>query len=207
MCGRYMLDSDIEDILRQYKILRNGVEDYRRGEIFPSQDAPIVFGNKDRTLKSARWGFPLTGKKSLVINARSESIDSKPMFRDSFNNSRCIIPANLFYEWKEEGPKNKVKHRIYLKDKKIASLGGILKLTPNEKGEKILSFVIITTESNKYMKDLHTRMPLILEEEHFDYWLDSSTSKNTLEEIMNENIKHVLDIEREDQPFEQMKLF
>lgn len=165
--------------------------------------------DKGRTLKSAKWGFPFTGKSKLVINARSESIAEKPMFKDSFHNTRCIIPANLFYEWRDEGNRKKAKHIIYLPKKSIFSLGGIFKNTVNEEGNRELSFVIITTESNKYMKELHPRMPLIIENETLDYWLDGSTTQSTINEIIKSNISHELKIERveKDYPFEQMRLF
>lgn len=125
MCGRFMLDGDIEDLIRQYKIIRSEVESYNKGDIYPSQNVPIVMDDNGRTIKSASWGFPLSGKSKLVINARIESITQKPMFKNYIKNARCIIPANLFYEWKDEGNKNKVKHEIYLKEKRVFSLGGL----------------------------------------------------------------------------------
>lgn len=184
MCGRFMLDADIGNLIGQYKILNKEAEQYSKGDIFPSQNAPIVYDDRNRTLKLAKWGLPLSGKRSLVINARSESIESKPMFKDYFTSSRCIIPANLFYEWKDEGDNNKVKHKIYLREKSIISLAGVCKFTTDDSGNKELSFVIITTESNKYMKDLHSRMPLIIENNALDYWLDKNTPKTTIEEII-----------------------
>lgn len=204
-----MLDSDIEDILRQYSIIKREVDEYRKGDFYPSQNAPIIMKDKGNSLKSARWGFPFYGTKKLVINARAESIVDKPMFKNSFFNARCVILANLFYEWKEEGDKNKVKHEIYLKDKNIMFLGGIFKLTPDEKGNKELSFVIITTEANRHMKDIHSRMPLLIDDKALNYWLDNNTPINTIDEILKSNVSHELKIEKanKDKPFEQMKLF
>lgn len=209
MCGRFMLDSNIEDILQEYRILKREVDDYKKGDIFPSQTSPIVMDSRVRTLKSAKWGFLLTGKSKFVINARSESIAEKTMFKDSFHNARCIIPANLFYEWKDEGNNNKVKHNIYLPDQSLTSLGGILKYILNDKGEKELAFVIITTEANGYMKDIHSRMPLIITDEARDYWLDNETPLNILDEIFESNSSNSLIVERNisDLSFEQMKLF
>ncbi|MDR7870780.1 MAG: SOS response-associated peptidase [Tissierellaceae bacterium] len=209
MCGRFMLDSDVEEIIKQYKILKREATDFKKGDIYPSQNAPIVMDDKGRTLKLSKWGFPFSGNSKLVINARSESIGTKSMFMQSFLSSRCIVPANLFYEWKDEGNKRKAKHEIYLPEEKILSLGGIVKLVADEKGNKDLSFVIITTESNKYMKDLHPRMPLIIENETLDYWLDNSTTQRTIDEIVKLNMSHELKIERveKEEPFEQMKLF
>ncbi|MDR7857427.1 SOS response-associated peptidase [Tissierella sp.] len=209
MCGRFMLDSDIEELLRQYRVVNREVADYNKATIYPSENVPIVMDDKGRTLKSATWGFPLSGKGKLVINARSESLAHKHMFKNSFNNARCIIPANLFYEWKDEGDKKKVKHEIYLKEKNIISLGGLFKVIPDDKGNKVLSFVIVTTESNSHMKDIHSRMPLIINNDALDYWLDKKTSENIIEEIYKVNAMHELSIDRinVEEPFEQMRLF
>ncbi len=204
-----MLDSDIEDMLRQYRIVKSEVNDYKKGDIYPSEKAPIIIKDQVNLLKSAKWGFPLQGKKRLVINARSESIIEKPMFRDAFYGSRCIIPANLFYEWKDEGKRKKAKYEIYLKNKKFLSLGGIYKVISDEEGNKQLSFVIITTEANELMKDIHSRMPLIIYDETIDCWLDNKTPINTIEEIFKYNFKQDLIIERvdKDEPHKQLKLF
>lgn len=209
MCARFMLDSDIADLLRQYRVINKEVDDYNKGNIYPSQNVPIVIDYKGRTLKSATWGFSLSGKSNLVINARSESISEKNMFKNSFNNARCIIPANLFYEWKDEGDKKKVKHEIYLKEKNIISFGGLFKILPDDKGNKELSFVIVTTESNSHMKDVHSRMPLIINNDALDDWLNKKTSEDIIEKIYKLNARYELSIGRIkiDEPFEQMKLF
>lgn len=205
MCGRFLLDSDIDYILKQYRILNSEVDDFNKGDYYPSQRAPIVLDNYKRTLKLAKWGFELIKRKGLIINARAESISAKPMFKNSYYNSRCIIPASLFYEWKEE--KNKVKHEVYLKGKKLISLGGLFKEFYDQRGNKHISFVIITTEANDKMKNIHSRMPLIVKEDALDYWLDNKTPINTVEEIIKSNIDNELIIERKDNNIEQMRLF
>lgn len=209
MCGRFMLDSDIEDILRQYKIINSEVDGYIKGDFYPSQKAPIILKKEGNLLKYAKWGFPFYGNKKLVINARAESIADKQMFKNSFYTARCIIPANLFYEWKDEGNNKKVKHKMCLKDKTFLSLGGVFKLTSDEKGNSELSFVIITTAANDHMKDIHSRMPLIIDDEALDYWIDKGTSINIIEEILKSNVNRDLKIEKEnkDEPFQQLRLF
>lgn len=208
MCGRFMLDMDVKNILEEYGTINQQVGDYKLGDIYPSEKSIIVLKGKGRILQFAKWGFPLTGKSRLVINARSESISHKAMFKDAFENSRCIIPAKLFYEWKAEASE-KIKHKIYLKSGEPISFGGICKFTLNNRGEKGLSFVIITTESNHSMVDLHPRMPLIVEDDHINHWLDKNTEKTIIEEIIESNSNHEFKIEKveEDKAFEQMRLF
>lgn len=209
MCGRFMLDVDIKEVLKHYRIEKVGVNDYKKGDIYPSERTPIVVDDEGTGLRLAKWGFPLENTKKLVINARSESIADKPMFKDSFYSRRCIVPANLFYEWKEEN-KEKIKHEIYLPEKNLISLGGIFKYTVNNEGHKELSFVIITNESNQYMKDIHSRMPLIIRDEDLDYWLDMDTSKDNIDDIIEFNKSQQLKISRIEEannPFQQLKLF
>lgn len=209
MCGRFMLDVDIKEILKEYKIEKIGVSDYKKGDVFPSESSPIVSYNEGRNLRLASWGFPLINNKKLVINARSESISEKSMFKDSFYNRRCIVPANLFYEWKEDN-KEKIKHEIYIPERELMSLGGIFKYTLNNEGHMEPSFVIITTEANQYMKDIHGRMPLIIRDEDLDYWLDKNTSRDNIDEIIKYNKSIPLGIsmiEEDNNPFQQLKLF
>lgn len=207
MCGRFLLESDIEYILKQYRILKAEVDNYKKGDYYPSQDVPIVLKKNERTLKLAKWGFDLVNKKTLIINARAETVSTKPMFKNSFYTSRCIVPANLFYEWKDEGNDKKIMHEVYLKNKSLISLGGLFKTSYDKKGNEYISFAIITTEANSKMKEIHSRMPLIINEDSLDYWLNNKTPMNTIKKILKSNIENELIIERKDNAFQQMKLF
>ena len=209
MCGRFMLKDNIDNILKQYRIVKSELDNYKKGDIYPSESSPILTYDKGRILKSAKWGFPLNEEGKLVINARSESIDNKSMFKYAFENSRCIILANLFYEWKDEGDKKKTKYMIGNKEDGLISFGGICKFTLNNKGQKELSFVIITTQSNNHMESIHNRMPLMIKDDVLDCWLDTKTEKTVIENIIKSNLGKRLIIEKDSQAktFEQLKLF
>jgi putative SOS response-associated peptidase YedK len=187
MCGRFQLYSDIQEIVQSYNIEYNEIDVYDKGDFYPSQKAPIVIQDNIRTLKAARWGFDLKDKKKLVINARAESVMNKPMFKNSIYTARCIVPANLFYEWKDEGDSKKAKYGIRLKNNSLISLGGIYRVYLDESLEKRIAFVIITTEADDNLKDIHPRMPLIIKDDLIDYWLDSNTSIKVVEKIINSN--------------------
>lgn len=187
MCGRFQLYSDIQEIVQSYNIEYNEIDVYDKGDFYPSQKAPIVIQDNIRTLKAARWGFDLKDKKKLVINARAESVMNKPMFKNSIYTARCIVPANLFYEWKDEGNSKKAKYGIRLKNNSLISLGGIYRVYLDESLEKRIAFVIITTEADDNLKDIHPRMPLIIKDDLIDYWLDSNTSIKVVEKIINSN--------------------
>lgn len=208
MCGRFLLDSDIDDILKTYRIFKKEDNEYKKGDFYPSQNAPIVLKDEDMAIKLAKWGFSYNNQKGLVINARAESIKSKPMFKKSFYSERCIIPANMFYEWKDEGNRKKIKHRIGLQHSNLVSLGGVYRLSLDENSKKQLTFVIITTEAEGAMKEIHSRMPLIIKNEELDTWLDKEAPIKYVEEILQSNKNNKIIIETcEDENHQQLKMF
>jgi putative SOS response-associated peptidase YedK len=127
-----------------------------------------------------RWGLipswaddPKVGYRT--INARSESVASKPAFRTPFRESRCLILADGFYEWKKTDGSKQPFH-IRLKTGKPFAFAGLY--AHWDKGEKpIDSCTILTTEANELMRTLHDRMPVILEPASFDQWLDPTQHK------------------------------
>jgi len=217
MCGRYLLNCDIRDIYMKYRIQNIKAWDYNRGDFYPSQNALIVLEDKERIITNANWGFKYDNKKSIVINARAETITSRPMFRNSVYGARCIIPANGFYEWKDAGQRKKVKYKIGLQDSNLISLGGIYRIYVNENNEKQLTFVIITTDAEDDLRLIHPRMPLIIKDKDLDQWLDKNTPIELIGKMLKSNNGNKLAIERcgEDgamdnikgENYEQLKLF
>lgn len=116
-------------------------------------------------------------KKSININARSESIFEKKTFRDSFKLRRCIIPINGFFEWKVE---DKEKTPYFVKDisKDYLAIAGIWdEYFDNELGMKIVTVALITCDANEKLGKIHHRMPIVLETKNFDKWLYSKDLK------------------------------
>ena len=170
MCGRFLLESEVEDLVARYNA-EYSMEEYKTGEIFPSENALILIKSSDKNiLQPMKWGFPMSGSKRPIINARTETIDKKPMFKSSMKSKRCIIPANAFFEWKNEGGK-KIKHMIYKNSEKIFSMGGIYNNN---------FFVILTLDATEIMKPIHDRMPFILNKEEEAAWLGMDTNINML---------------------------
>ncbi len=113
-------------------------------------------------LEDMQWGFPQQDKKSLLINARCEGIGDKKTFGESVRRRRCVIPASGYFEW--EARKNKVVFRR--EDHKPVYMAGVYNLIDNAE-----RFVVITTEANESVSNVHDRMPLILEENEIDMWI------------------------------------
>lgn len=166
MCGRYYAD---DTTLSEIRKIVNHVEEklYRqkmKGEIYPTNTAPIIFSNgRDLIADSMKWGFPRFDKKGVLINARAETILERKTFKQSALQRRCIVPANCFYEWDHD--KNKIAFTQNLSN--IIYMAGIY----NQYGEDSC-FVIITTQANHSISDIHDRMPLIMGEEEIRQWIE-----------------------------------
>lgn len=175
MCGRFLLESEVEDLVARYNA-EYSMENYKSGEIFPSENPLTVIKSDDKIkLMPMKWGMSIDDGKKLIINARVETVDKKPMFKSSFLKRRCIVPANAFFEWKTENSK-KVKHQINKDGENIFSMGAIY----DDNG-----FVILTMDSNEKMKSIHNRMPLILTREEENIWLDTTTDLYRLKSLIS----------------------
>ncbi|GAA4294299.1 SOS response-associated peptidase [Anaerocolumna aminovalerica] len=179
MCGRYYIDDEtskeIEKILQNID-KKNSGKSYKTGEIFPTETVPILVAQKDDMVPDLlTWGFPNSKSKGVIINARSETAFDKNMFQESLISRRCIIPANGFYEW------NKNKEKIYFTqpDSDIIYMAGVYNVFNEES-----RFVILTTNANDSILDVHDRMPLILQREELHSWLfDNNRTQDFLKQV------------------------
>ncbi|MGE3269090.1 MAG: SOS response-associated peptidase [Chloroflexota bacterium] len=176
MCGRYTLTSP-EDIAARFglgALSETGLEP--RFNVAPSQSVPVIVQRADGpTLTSMRWGFQpawmrVEGQRPPPINARSESLLERPMFRGSVPRGRCLIPADGFYEWMTL-PGRKTKQPVYirLKDGGLFGFAGLYVQGRPDVGD---TCVIITTAANDVLRPIHDRMPVILDPSVEQAWLD-----------------------------------
>jgi putative SOS response-associated peptidase YedK len=170
MCGRYVLFSDTEmqdirDIIDEVQRKTNG--EIKTGEIFPTDKAPILIQQQGViTPEAVKWGFPGFNNKGVLINARAESAMEKPTFRKSLEAKRCIIPSTGFFEWSHSGPK--VKYQFNLPDNGALYMAGLFN---DYDGER--RFVVLTTDANASMSEIHNRMPVVLGHNEMAQWMDS----------------------------------
>ena len=192
MCGRYYIDSDVEkEIYRIAQEIDKNVRMEWTGDIYPSQEAPVIYGRGD-ILHGGEMKWGLTGKdRKLLINARAETAMGRPTFLDSVRQRRCVIPARNFYEWNRE----KQKVTFGRQKEETIFLAGFYR--EQEDGPH---FIILTTAANDSVRPVHERMPLILEEKEIRPWIweDSKVSS-----FLN---KFSPLLERR-QDYEQMSLF
>jgi putative SOS response-associated peptidase YedK len=167
MCGRFTLRTPARDMVEIFELLREP-DLTPRFNIAPTQQVLVVRpDNKAREWTSMRWGLvPSWARESKsgppMINARAETIATKPAFRTAFKKRRCLIPADGFYEWQKTGGKTKVPHYIRLADDRPFAFAGLWESRRVEDDSRLESCTIITCEPNTLMAELHDRMPVIL---------------------------------------------
>lgn len=176
MCGRFTLRTPAKEIAEQFALF-SAPDLTPRYNIAPSQQvaAVRVAHNDGRELVWLRWGLvPSWADDSAVgykmINARGESVATKPSFRNDFKARRCLVVADGFYEWQKTGGK-KQPYYIRLKSGRPFAFAGLWEHWGRE-GKEIDSCTIITTDANELMEPLHDRMPVIVAASDYDLWLD-----------------------------------
>jgi putative SOS response-associated peptidase YedK len=176
MCGRYLIIMTPEAMRRLfgYPELPNFPARYN---VAPTQPIPIVrLHEGKREFALVRWGLLPAWVKdpkgfSLVINARGESVNDKPAFRNAMKRRRCLIPADGFYEWQEAGGKKR-PFVVRPKDRGPIAFAGLWECWMGPNGEEMETAAIVTTEANRTLGAIHHRMPVILAPDAFDFWLD-----------------------------------
>lgn len=188
MCGRFTLKNldRLLDRLRARGIDVDGISDLvPRYNIAPTQEIlTVIQPESTREAKFLQWGLiPYWSKEPKgVINARVETIDEKPSFKESFEKRRCLILADGFYEWERNG---KISQPYYfqLKQTEPFAFAGVWDRWRYD-GGSITSCAIITTTANDLLAKIHTRMPVILRPESYDLWLSDQSRAADLKDLL-----------------------
>jgi putative SOS response-associated peptidase YedK len=177
MCGRFSITGDL-DFYAEYF----GVDEIRTEPLAPSwnvapTDDVYVVAEHDNTrhIGSMRWGLVphwAKDKKSIQINARAETVATTSMFRDSFSRKRCLIPSDGFYEW-EPAEEGRTPHWVYRADGHPMVFAGIWASRLDEETQQWeRTCSILTTEAKGVISSIHHRMPVALDPDLWDSWLD-----------------------------------
>lgn len=175
MCGRFIIELTPEMAKKVFGITE--IPDWpARYNIAPTQLVPVVRQRSDgtRQISMMRWGLVPAWAKAWgdgLINARAESVNEKPSFRQAFRQRRCIVPASGFYEWKKLDQR-KIPHYVRMADHMPMPLAGIWELWRSPEGQALESFAILTTTANATVAPIHDRMPVILHLDELSLWLD-----------------------------------
>jgi len=149
-----------------------------RYNICPTTEIDVVVRGADaHAVIPMRWGLvpswwskPLKEMKMATFNARAETVAEKPMFRDSFKKRRCLIPASGYYEWRDT-PEGKQPYYFTRRDEQLITIAGLWSDWKDKAtGDDLKSCTMVVTEPNKFVAEVHDRMPVILEAKDFEQW-------------------------------------
>jgi putative SOS response-associated peptidase YedK len=191
MCGRFTLTHREARLLAaKLGVSVESMLEYRpRYNIAPTDSHWIVRTRyEDREVLPAKWGlinFWMTDRKQAFksINARAETLQKLPSFREAFAKRRCVVPADGFFEW--TGPKEDRRPLwFHRSDGGLIYFTGLYESWRPTPDEKERTFTIITTTPNALMEPVHNRMPVILEDDAVDEWLYARQTTNSLMELL-----------------------
>jgi putative SOS response-associated peptidase YedK len=179
MCGRYRVSKRKQILAEHFNALPEDEDWSPHYNVAPTQAVPVIRQHPNepaRHLLLLRWGLippwmKDSSRAARMINARSETAHTQPAFRDSFRSRRCLIPADGFYEWQKKGA-TKQPFCFEVNAGELFAFAGLWERWKNPNGEWIKTCTILTTETNSVTAPIHDRMPVILNLDDYDLWLD-----------------------------------
>jgi putative SOS response-associated peptidase YedK len=199
MCGRYTLFVDQEDLEERFGA-RFAEPFSPRYNMAPGQALPVITNEEPETFQRLEWGLVPSwadDDRGGLINARAETVAEKPSFRAAYERRRCLVPADGFYEWVDDGS-GKQPYRVAFEDDRPFAMAGLWERWEPETTQTGLdafgggvddetdegpleTFTIVTTEPNELIAELHHRMAVILDPERERRWLTADDSADCLE--------------------------
>ena len=181
MCGRFGLFVTPEVLEEYFSLPSVAAAPEPRYNLTPGQAVAVVREHDGRRrLDALTWGLvPFWAKDVTIgrrlINARLDSITEKPAFREAWTRRRCLIPASGFYEWSEPKDGRKRPHFIRPASEPLFALAGLWERWRTPSGDRLETCVIVTTDANVELKQIHDRMPLLIPRDAQALWLDPGT--------------------------------
>jgi putative SOS response-associated peptidase YedK len=177
MCGRYSFIHSPKETQLLFQFLEQPDFPPRRN-VSPGEPIAIVRMEQDeRHFVLVRWGLIPSWVKEFksskpLINARAETVLEKASFRNAMKRRRCLIPASGFYEWKGDVPGKKQAFTIHRPAHGLFAFAGLWEHWLGPDGSELETAAIITTDANRTVADIHSRMPVVIMPEDFDTWLN-----------------------------------
>ncbi|SFS43644.1 SOS response-associated peptidase [Halostagnicola kamekurae] len=203
MCGRYTLFVDQDDLEDRFDA-RFAEPFAPRYNMAPGQRLPVITNEEPETIRSLEWGLIPSwadDDKDGLINARAETVDEKPSFREAYEQRRALVLADGFYEWTETEDGGKQPYRVAFEDDRPFAMAGLWErwepettqtglesfgggagnTEADEEAGPLETFTVVTTEPNDLVGELHHRMAAILEPTVERDWLTGAASTAALE--------------------------
>lgn len=174
MCGRFLMTHPDDAMARLFNAVQdNDLPEVPRYNICPTQ--PVAVITAGRRLQAMRWGFLPSWYKTLtdgplIINARADTIASKPAFREAVRKRRCLVPATGFYEWSAGEDGARLPWLITRSDGAVMAFAAVWQEWEHE-GQWLNSCAMVTTEAGPCLASIHHREPVILEPQDWPLWL------------------------------------
>jgi len=179
MCGRYTIVTDAKALEARFQAYLPPSLLAPSYNAAPSQGLPTILNANPYVITVSAWGFRPEWADwrdiTPVINARAETVATKPYFRQAFRTKRCLVLADGFYEWQRTGT-GKVPYRIALKTGEPFAFAGLWSMGRDGQRRPWSTFAIITTAANRLVAPIHDRMPVILHPEDEATWLNPEAS-------------------------------
>ena len=176
MCGRFASYKNLNKLKNIFNITNSDFHITQSYNISPGQNVNIILSYKlENYLLESNWGYTFinsnTQNKQMVINSRIETINSKLLFKDSFLKRKCIIPANGYFEWSQKEGEKK-PYLIKLGDGELIYFAGVWR-KEKYNDDKRRVFSIITKAANKKINEIHHRMPVVLNANNAQDYLET----------------------------------
>jgi putative SOS response-associated peptidase YedK len=197
MCGRFTFQPT-EAFYARFEISTRLDSLTARYNIAPGQMVPLMIADSPRRIVLMRWGLIphwATDEKTAykMINARVETLTQRPAFRGLLSHHRCLVPACGDYEWQGKGRDN-TPYDIHPQDQQYIAFAGLYDVRQRADGDDLSTFTIITIEADPCMAKLHNRMPVVLERDLEDDWLDTEiTNASDVRSILERSAGDTLD--------------
>jgi putative SOS response-associated peptidase YedK len=195
MCGRFCLFDELKEIEDAFGIDTN--PHFNEGyNITPGQDITCIDLAEDANkpqFNNLMWGItPVWAKtpSQMIINARAESVATKPTFKALQATKHCAVVASGYYEWREAEQGGKQPYFIYTPDQHPFAMAALWAYGLSKDNKKIKRCVILTQEATKDMQAIHHRMPVIMQPHNINHWVNSQTyGEKEMTEILKASFK------------------
>ena len=196
MCGRKTLTMSKKAIIEELMVDEWQVEDYAPSyNIAPTQNSLVLVQEKSsKIVRSMKWGLiPAWSKNELygskMINARTETVTTKPSFKNLISKNRCIVLSDGYYEWKQSGSR-KVPFFIHKKDNGLMLFAGLW-TTCSISSKRVFTYTILTTRAQKNISAIHDRMPVLFDKSKAEMWINLDNKFSEVEQELTKT-KEVL---------------
>jgi putative SOS response-associated peptidase YedK len=199
MCGRFVQNIPFETLQKNFNIRTTASDIIPNYNVAPTQEIFVIIKHdNENSLEKLHWGLvPFWAKDisigSRMINSRAETVVIKPSFRNAFKKRRCLIPAGGFYEWKGEKG-HKQPYYIFIPSGEPFAFAGLWESWSDRKNDEesvYKSCTIITKAASESIREIHHRMPAILDPDFYEKWLNIEIQDpKELEIILKDGVIH-----------------